>query len=194
MLKIPPLLCCGLLLSRLWAQDLASALPETAVNAAAVTKTPAAAAAGEIPLPADAGDIPELDIEFLLRGRVAETARQYLGVSYKYAGITPEGFDCSGFVYFVFLEAAGMELSRSTVALWKSGKPVKTAEVKPGDLLIFTTVRPGASHVGIVLENSPDRGIIFAHAASQGAETGVIISGLGENYYKARYLGARSYF
>jgi cell wall-associated NlpC family hydrolase len=134
-----------------------------------------------------------LDIEAFLRGRIAETAQMYLGVPYKTAGVSPEGFDCSGLVYFVFREAAGMELSRSTVGLWNSGKAVKVADVKPGDLLIFTTVRPGASHVGIVLENTP-AGIRFVHAASKGSKIGVIISGLNEAYYKSRLMGARTFF
>jgi cell wall-associated NlpC family hydrolase len=167
-----------------WAQEttLAAAAP------AAETIMAETASAGA------ADDAPELDIEAFLRGRIAEIAQRYLGVAYKYAGITPEGFDCSGFVYFVFHEAAGMELSRSTTALWKSGKAVKLAEVRPGDLLVFTTVKPGASHVGIVLENSKEKGIIFVHAASQGAKVGVIVSGLNESYYKARVMGARNYF
>jgi cell wall-associated NlpC family hydrolase len=170
----------------LWAQEeLVSASVTAAANAEIATAVEIAAAEA---------DVPELDIEVFLRSRIAETALQYLGVSYKYAGVTPEGFDCSGFVYFVFLEAAGMELSRSASALWNSGKAVRLGDVKPGDLLIFTTVRPGASHVGIVLENSRDKGVVFAHAASQGPELGVTISRLNEGYYKARVMGARTYF
>jgi cell wall-associated NlpC family hydrolase len=138
-------------------------------------------------------EAPELDIEVLLRQLIAEKTQQYLGVPYKAAGITPEGFDCSGFVYFIYREVTGMELSRSTVGLWTSGKAVSTKDVKPGDVLIFTTVRAGASHAGIVLENTP-QGIIFTHAASQGSKVGVITSGLYENYYTSRFMGARTYF
>jgi len=138
-------------------------------------------------------DSPELDIETLLRRRITETAQKYLGVPYKYAGISPEGFDCSGFVHFVYREAAGMEVSRSTVGIWNSGKKIALAQVRPGDVLVFTTVRAGASHTGIVLENS-SRGVTFIHAASQGAQTGVIISNMSESYYKTRFMGARSYF
>ncbi|MDR2313309.1 MAG: C40 family peptidase [Spirochaetaceae bacterium] len=138
-------------------------------------------------------ELPELDIEVLLRRRITEMAQEYLGVPYKYAGITPEGFDCTGLVYFVYREAAGMEVSRSSVGIWNSGKKIPLAQVQPGDVLVFTTIRPGASHAGIVLENG-SRGILFIHAASQGSKTGVIISNLNENYYKARVMGARSYF
>ncbi|MDR1389996.1 MAG: C40 family peptidase [Treponema sp.] len=138
-------------------------------------------------------DAPELDIEALLRKRITLVVQQQLGVPYRAAGINSEGFDCSGLIYFVYREAAGMELSRSTVGLWKSGKAVASADIKPGDVLIFTTVREGASHAGIVIENG-DQGIIFIHAASQGSKRGVIVSNLGERYYRMRFMGARSYF
>lgn len=136
---------------------------------------------------------PELDIETLLRGRIALLAQEYLGVPYKYAGISPEGFDCSGFVYFVYREAAGMDVSRSSVGIWNSGTKITLAQARPGDVLVFTTIRAGASHAGIVLENG-SKGVFFIHAASQGSETGVIISNMNENYYKTRFMGARSYF
>ncbi|MDR2702371.1 MAG: C40 family peptidase [Spirochaetaceae bacterium] len=137
-------------------------------------------------------DLPELDIETLLRRRITETAQEYLGVPYRTGGATPEGFDCSGLVFFVFREA-GMEVSRSTVGLWNSGKKITLDQVRPGDVLVFTTVRSGASHAGIVLENGP-QGVTFIHAASQGSKIGVIISNMNEKYYKTRFLGARNYF
>jgi D-gamma-glutamyl-meso-diaminopimelic acid endopeptidase CwlS len=161
----------------LWAQ-------ETETNAVQVSVKPAV----------DTDEnAPELDIEALLRSRIALLAQKYLGVPYKYAGIGPDGFDCSGFVYFVFREAAGMEVSRSSVGIWNSGKKIALKEVRTGDVLVFTTVRAGASHAGIVLENGP-RGILFIHAASQGSKTGVIISNMNESYYKKCFMGARSYF
>ncbi|MDR0586274.1 MAG: C40 family peptidase [Treponema sp.] len=136
---------------------------------------------------------PEFDMEVLLRNRVVETALQCLGVPYKYAGADPEGFDCSGLIYYAYHKAAGMELSRSTEGLWTGGKAVVLDEVKPGDVLVFTTIRPGASHAGIVIENTGE-GVTFVHAASQGPELGVIVSNLNERYYKARFMGARGYF
>jgi D-gamma-glutamyl-meso-diaminopimelic acid endopeptidase CwlS len=188
----------------LWAQETQTNVDTLEAAGAEAPPVSAEAAPAEIP-PVEAAIIsavvsptdeeaPELNIETLLRGRIAGEAQKYLGVPYKTAGITPSGFDCSGFVYFVFLEAAGMAVSRSTVGLWNSGRAVRLADVQPGDLLIFTTVRPGASHVGIVLENTPGTGIRFVHAASQGSQVGVIISNMNENYYKARIMGARSFF
>jgi hypothetical protein len=171
------------LVSPLWSQ-------ETGRDPAA--ETPAAGTALAATSPTEE-ELPELDIETLLRRRITEAAREYLGVPYKYAGISPQGFDCTGLIYFVYREAAGMEVSRSSVGIWNSGKHIPLAQVRPGDVLVFTTVRPGASHAGIVLENGP-QGILFIHAASQGSQTGVIISNLNERYYKARIMGARSYF
>jgi len=138
-------------------------------------------------------NIPELNMETLVRTLIIKKAQEYLGVPYKPSGITPEGFDCSGFIYFIYKEAAGMTVSRSSVGFWNSGKKIPLAQVLPGDVLVFTTVRAGASHTGIVLENGP-QGIIFIHAASQGSQTGVIISSMNESYYKTRFMGARSYF
>jgi hypothetical protein len=161
------------------------AIPETP------DETAIAAATTEEDIPED--ELPELDIEVLLRGWITKKAREYMGVPYKYAGAGPDGFDCSGFVYFVYREAAGMDVSRSTAGIWNSGKKIPLAETRPGDVLLFTTVRPGPSHTGIVLENGPN-GVIFIHAASQGAATGIIISNMNERYYKTRFLGARTYF
>jgi cell wall-associated NlpC family hydrolase len=209
MMKKPPALVVVLLLTApLWTQsrDEASggtapeaAPPEGIVRAAAApeaageTAAEALAAAASTASTAEPEDAPELDIETLLRRRVTETAREYLGVPYRYAGITPEGFDCTGFIFFIYREAASMELPRSSAGIWNGGSKIVLAQVKPGDVLVFTTVRPGASHAGIVLENGPE-GITFIHAASQGSKTGVIISNMNESYYKTRFMGARSYF
>jgi cell wall-associated NlpC family hydrolase len=138
-------------------------------------------------------DLPELDIEALLRRRITETAQEYLGVPYKTNGVTPDGFDCSGFVFFVYREASGIAVPRSSTGLWNSGKKITLAETRPGDVLVFATVRSTASHAGIVLENGPG-GVSFIHAASQGSKTGVIISNMNEKYYKNCFLGARDYF
>ena len=162
---------------------------ETSASAADASIAPVS-----VQLPAENDEqAPELDIEVLLRNRITELAQKYLGVPYKAAGVGPEGFDCSGFVYFIYREAAGMPVSRSTVGIWNSGKKITLAQVRPGDVLVFTTVRAGASHAGIVLENS-SKGVTFIHAASQGSKTGIIISNMNESYYKTRFMGARNYF
>jgi cell wall-associated NlpC family hydrolase len=139
-----------------------------------------------------AEQIPELDIEEFIRGRIVEAALACLGAPYRYAGTTPEGFDCSGLIYYAYQEAAGIAMPRSTVGLWTGGKPLERSKLKKGDIVVFSTVRAGASHAGIVVENSED-GIRFVHAASSGSKLGVIVSSLSETYYKTRYMGGRGY-
>ena len=176
---------CLIIVPLLWAQEpVTNTVSVPGANIAVASVKPSAAIEE---------DAPELDIEMFLRNRIAVLAQKYLGVPYKSAGAGPEGFDCSGFVYFVYREAAGMNVSRSTAGIWNSGKKIALNQVYPGDVLVFTTVRAGASHAGIVLENG-SKGIIFIHAASQGSKTGIIISNMNESYYKTRFMGARNYF
>ncbi|GHV24585.1 hypothetical protein FACS189498_1950 [Spirochaetia bacterium] len=134
----------------------------------------------------------EFDREAGSRASIAATAKQYLGTPYKYGGTTAKGFDCSGFIWFVYHKEMGMELPRTTGGLWDKGRAVNMADLKPGDILVFATVKKGPSHAGIVLENSKT-GVTFIHAASDGPKTGVIVSGLNEAYYKKRLMGARSF-
>ncbi len=113
---------------------------------------------------------------------IVATAKKYLGVPYKYGGASPKGFDCSGFVMFVYNEH-GKKLPRSADKQYKVGKAVKTKNLALGDLVFFTTTEKGASHVGIFVGGSK-----FIHSSSS---RGVIISALGDMYWKPRYLGAR---
>ena len=115
---------------------------------------------------------------------IVKKAYEYLGTPYVYAGISKDGVDCSGLVYAVFKEVTGKELPRSVSVLYEAGTKI-TGTLLPGDLLFFNTVG-GVSHVGIYIGAKK-----IIHAASDGPETGVIISSLEENYYKTRYLGAR---
>ena len=113
---------------------------------------------------------------------VVNTAMQYLGTPYRFGGAAPGGFDCSGYTSYVFARH-GLKLPRTADIQYKTGKPVNRAALQPGDLVFFTTYEPGASHVGIYTANGR-----FIHASSS---KGVMVSGLDENYWKARYLGAR---
>lgn len=116
-------------------------------------------------------------------GEILATAATYRGVKYRFGGATPAGFDCSGFVMYVF-NRHGIKLPRTADIQYKAGKPVKSQkELKPGDLVFFETYEKGASHVGIFQGNGR-----FIHASSS---RGVTSSGLSEPYYAKRYLGAR---
>jgi hypothetical protein len=116
---------------------------------------------------------------------VASRAQNYLQVDYRYGGSDAGGMDCSGLVYRVFLEAAGLRLPRSVANLYEQGTEV-TGTLLPGDLLFFNTDGREPSHVGIHIGGGQ-----MIHAASQGPETGVIVSSLNETYYRSRYLQGR---
>jgi cell wall-associated NlpC family hydrolase len=78
------------------------------------------------------------------RPRIVEIARHYLGTPYRWAGASPSGFDCSGFVMYVY-SRVGIKLPHSSWMLWGVGKPVARRNLRPGDIVFFR----GLGHVGI---------------------------------------------
>lgn len=108
------------------------------------------------------------------------TASQYIGTPYVYGGTTTRGFDCSGFTQRVFSDL-GIKLNRTSSAQYSQGTAV--TNLLPGDLVFFNTSGRGVSHVGIYIGNNQ-----FIHSSTS---KGVIISGLGENYWSKRYVGAK---
>lgn len=117
---------------------------------------------------------------------VVRKAHEFLGTPYRYGGVTRSGVDCSGLVYAVYAATIDKKLSRSVADLYRT---LPAADgVLPGDLVFFDTTG-GVSHVGIYIGGGK-----IIHAASQGPQTGVIISSLSEDYYKKRYLGTRRVF
>jgi cell wall-associated NlpC family hydrolase len=123
-----------------------------------------------------------------LREAIVETAKRYMGVPYAYGTASPHGFDCSGFVSYVYRTAVGISIPRSSKALWAAGEPVQMAAARPGDIIVFNTAGGSANHVAILL----DKGSVI-HAVSSGPRTGVIISSLRDRYFGQRIMGARSY-
>jgi hypothetical protein len=123
-----------------------------------------------------------------LRNKIVETAKQFLGAPYVYGAESPAGFDCSGFVRYVYRTAAGIRVPKSSRSIWDTGEPVEPGTAKPGDIMVFNTVGNTASHVGIVLEGGS-----LIHAVSSGPRTGVIVSSLTDRYFGPRILGARSF-
>lgn len=115
---------------------------------------------------------------------LVSTAMRFMGVPYVWAGTTSSGFDCSGFVMRVYL-MHGIRLPRMADAQYYAGTKVSKADLKPGDLVFFTTYCPGPSHVGMYIGNAK-----FIHASSR---RGVTISSLNDPYYSARFLGGRRY-
>lgn len=116
---------------------------------------------------------------------VARVAKKYKGSRYIWGGESPRGFDCSGFTWYCFDKAVGMEIGRTVEAQWKQGKSVGKGELKPGDIVFFkNTFKKGLSHNGISIGGGK-----FIHAENE--ETGVVISSLESGYYEDHYAGAR---
>jgi cell wall-associated NlpC family hydrolase len=113
-----------------------------------------------------------------VHGGVVGIAMRYLGVPYVWGGSTPRGFDCSGFVAYVFAQI-GVSLPHSSYAMFGMGTPVSISELQAGDLVFFT----GASHMGIYIGGGQ-----FIHSPHTGDV--VKISSLS-GYYSSNFAGGR---
>jgi cell wall-associated NlpC family hydrolase len=119
------------------------------------------------------------------RDDLTEYALSLQGTPYKYGGNSPDtGFDCSGFVGYVFKHSAGKSLPRSSAAISHIGAPEKASALKPGDLVFYNTLHKAYSHVGIYLGNRQ-----FIHAPSSGKSVSIV--NMDEEYWLKRYNGAR---
>ncbi|MBO5590643.1 MAG: C40 family peptidase [Acidaminococcaceae bacterium] len=112
---------------------------------------------------------------------ILRTAYSMLGVPYMFGGMSPGGFDCSGFVCYVFRQA-GISLPRMADTQYDAVTHVNTSSLRSGDLVFFQTYAPGASHVGIYVGDGK-----FIHASSS---KGITVSEVFTGYWGARYLGA----
>ncbi len=107
------------------------------------------------------------------------------GTPYKYGGTSPEsGFDCSGFVGYVFKHSLGKSLPRSTEEISRIGTKLELDELRPGDLVFYNTLKRRYSHMGIYLGEGK-----FIHSPSSGKSVTVV--NMSDSYYRKRYNGAR---
>ena len=117
------------------------------------------------------------------RNQSVAEAQKYLGVPYLWGGETSKGFDCSGFVKYVFNQC-GLSLPRTTELQATVGSYVSKSGLRPGDLVFLqNTYRAGISHVGIYIGNNQ-----MIHASSS---KGVVISNLTNSYYMEHYHSGR---
>ena len=117
--------------------------------------------------------------------RIITEAKKYLGIKYKFGGLTRRGLDCSAFTRLVIKKVRKKNIPRTAVKQASIGKHVRKKDLKPGDLVFFkNTYKKGISHVGIYIGHNK-----FIHASS-GAKK-VTISSLNKKYYKQHYAGAR---
>jgi len=125
------------------------------------------------------------------RDSIVLYALQQLGTNYCYAGTTPAtGFDCSGFVQYVFTHFQ-VPVPHSTALLIDVGRPVPRAQAQPGDIVVFTgtaktSTTPG--HAGIVVTAGPLR---FVHSSSAKREPGVKVSQVEGTDYERRFMQVR---
>lgn len=115
---------------------------------------------------------------------IARTAYAYRGSRYRRGGMSSRGFDCSGFVKYVY-ERQGVKLPRTSYDMFKVGTTVAKNDLKEGDLVFFAnTYRRGISHVGMYVGDGE-----FIHAST--TRGGVRVDRLDDAYYRGRYAGAR---
>jgi cell wall-associated NlpC family hydrolase len=123
--------------------------------------------------------------------KIIRYAGNFTGTSYRTGGNSPKGFDCSGFIQYVFKEF-NYRLPRTTVEQSKMGTKIAgRKKIRPGDLVFFTGKNQRSKkvgHAGIVVDVNGRGNFRFIHASTTG---GVMISRDTESYYKSRYLLAR---
>jgi len=120
----------------------------------------------------------------LTKRTMMNDAMTYLRVPYLWGGVTPKGFDCSGFVYYMF-QTHGVSMARtSSTSLFEMGTSVETANLQPGDLVFFSISTPGVvDHVGFYMGNGQ-----FLSATKS---AGIYPQSMTSSYWGPRYIGAK---
>jgi hypothetical protein len=109
---------------------------------------------------------------------------KFMGVPYVFGGTTPNGFDCSGFVQYIYKHTAGVSLPRTTGEQFKVGTAVEKSELQPGDLVFYAnTYKTGISHVGVYAG-----GNMVLNATSS---KGIDLVSMDHPYWGPKYAGAK---
>jgi hypothetical protein len=119
------------------------------------------------------------------RAALVAYSKKYVGTPYRYGGTDAAGMDCSGFLTTVANESIGLRLPRTVAAIYSAARIIDDSKKEAGDIVFFRTVGTKISHAGLYMGNDQ-----FIHAASDGPNTGVIVSSLKESYWRERYAGA----
>ena len=115
---------------------------------------------------------------------IVSEASKYMGMPYRWGGTSPQtGFDCSGFVQFIFRHTLNIKLPRMPVNMSRLGSRVSREDLAPGDLVFFNTRGGKFTHVGIYINDSQ-----FIHAPMPG--TRVTLSRMDSAYYRHRFTYA----
>lgn len=121
-----------------------------------------------------------------IRERIIKKSKYLLGTKYRYGGKNPNGFDCSGFVYYIF-KNEGIYLPGSSKSQSKIGKLINLKKCKPGDLVFFKN-KGKINHVGVVVKNTKKELFVIHSTSSSGVKKDDILS---SNYWKKRVTFAR---
>lgn len=127
-----------------------------------------------------------------LRDSVVSYAKEFLGTTYVWGGCTPTGFDCSGFVYYVF-QKFQIPVIRTSSGLASMGNEIAIDAAKKGDVILFRGTHPGdksVGHLGIVISN-PGEPLMFIHSSSSKMHYGVVITDYYQSGYPKRFIGIR---
>jgi cell wall-associated NlpC family hydrolase len=115
---------------------------------------------------------------------VVRVAQKYKGSKYTWGGASPKGFDCSGFTWYVYHEATGMDITRGVDEQWRLGHSVRHGDWQAGDIVFFkNTFERGLSHCGIYIGGNQ-----FIHSPHTGDV--VTISSLS-GWYTSTWVGAK---
>jgi LysM repeat protein len=119
-----------------------------------------------------------------MRSELVSRALAYRGTRYRRGGESSRGFDCSGFVKYIY-GLWGVKLPHDSRAMFKFGTPVAKSDLQPGDILFFAnTYRRGISHVGLYIGDGK-----MIHASNR--RGGVRVDSINDSYFGRRYVGAR---
>lgn len=114
---------------------------------------------------------------------IVSSAKNLIGIKYRYGGTTKAGFDCSGFIGYIY-KNNGVSLPRTAAGMYSTGKSVKKANLAVGDLVFFNTSGKGVSHVGMYIGSGN-----FIHASTS---KGVRVDKINDPYYWGKkYVGAK---
>ncbi len=115
--------------------------------------------------------------------RLVSRAMNYLGTPYRYGGTSPKtGFDCSGFVYYLYGAVFGQRIPRMPHEMVREGVTIPRNELQRGDLVLFGTGRT-YTHIGIYAGNDQ-----FVHATHRGSP--VMVTHMDADYYRQRFMTA----
>lgn len=117
-----------------------------------------------------------------LRRAIVLDALGQIGRPYRYGGTTPDGFDCSGLVQYVY-GLQGLRVPRTTREQFKAGDRIKLKHAEPGDLLFYSFGGGGIDHVAVYLGDGQ-----AVHAPSSGKQ--VIVAPVGNRWWMDRYRDA----